>query len=98
MRDVGSHHFVKGRSGSSKVLVPQPSDDEADPLNWSVMWKIITIFTVSWTTFAQAFGTLSLAPQFPFYIKEFNSTLPDVIQFTGVTILVLGFSNFVWYV
>jgi hypothetical protein len=34
MKDVGSHHFVKaGRS--SDVLVPQPSDDPHDPLNWS---------------------------------------------------------------
>ncbi|KAF2096437.1 serine/threonine kinase 16 [Rhizodiscina lignyota] len=96
MRDVGTHHFVKGRKGSSEVLVPQPTDDPADPLNWSLMWKIITIFTVSFVTFAQAFGTLSLAPQFPYYIEEFHSTLPDVVQFTGVTILVLGFSNFVW--
>ncbi|KAG9712770.1 hypothetical protein KCU73_g16744, partial [Aureobasidium melanogenum] len=36
MADVGSHHFVKGHSG---VLVPQPSDDPHDPLNWSTKWK-----------------------------------------------------------
>lgn len=32
------------------------------------------------------------------YIKEFNSDLESVVQFTGVAILVLGFSNFIWYV
>lgn len=31
MTDVGSHHFVKG-SKDHQVLVPQPSDDEHDPL------------------------------------------------------------------
>lgn len=31
MTDVGSHHFVKGAKGH-QVLVPQPSDDEHDPL------------------------------------------------------------------
>lgn len=30
------------------------------------------------------------------YIEMYNSTLADVVQFTGVAILVLGFSNFIW--
>ena len=34
---------------------------------------------------------------FPQLAKEFKSDLPGVVQFTGVTILVLGFSNFIWY-
>ena len=33
---------------------------------------------------------------FPDYIKDFNSNLEDVVQFTGIAILVLGFSNFIW--
>jgi len=32
MTDVGSHHFVKAAGSSSRVLVPQPSDDPHDPL------------------------------------------------------------------
>lgn len=30
------------------------------------------------------------------YIEEFNCTLEEAIQFSGVSILVLGFSNFLW--
>ncbi|RAL59453.1 hypothetical protein DID88_006826 [Monilinia fructigena] len=30
------------------------------------------------------------------YIEAFDSNLVDVVQFTGVAILVLGFSNFIW--
>lgn len=30
------------------------------------------------------------------YIEAFDSSLTDVVQFTGVAILVLGFSNFFW--
>ena len=40
MTDVGSHHFVKSGSG---VLVPQPSADPHDPLNWSTFWKTCCI-------------------------------------------------------
>ena len=93
MTDVGSTHFVKNRG--STVLVPQPSADPHDPLNWSPMWKTLCTISVSWVTFTQGYGPLALAPQFPLYIEDFHSTLTDVVQFTGVAILVLGFSNFV---
>jgi hypothetical protein len=91
MADVGSHHFVKG--AHRQVLVPQPSDDPNDPLNWSTTWKIVCI-----TSFTQGFGPLALAPMFPALIKAFDTDLAGAVQFTGVCILVLGFSNFIWSV
>jgi hypothetical protein len=97
MRDVASHHFVKDRSGSNRVLIPQPSEDPADPLNWSLTWKMLAITGASMTSFFQGFGPLSLAPMFPDYIEAFHCSLADAVQFTGVCILVLGFSNFIWY-
>jgi len=93
MTDVGSHHFVKG---GKTVLVPQPSDDPSDPLNWSVFWKGSAITAASVVTFSQGFGPLALAPMFGDYIKAFDCTLAEAVQFTGVCILVLGFSNFIW--
>ncbi len=41
---------------------------------------------------------LSTAPMFPQLIEAFHSDLASVVQFTGVCILVLGFSNFIWCV
>ena len=93
MKDVGSHHFVKGRGD---VLVPQPSDDPNDPLNWSPFWKMSTIACATLTSFTLNIGPLALAPMFGDYIMEWNRSLADVVQFTGVAILVLGFSNFIW--
>lgn len=93
MTDVGSHHFVKGSSG---VLVPQPTADPSDPLNWSPMWKTLCIVSATWVTFTQGYGPLSLAPTFPYLMEDFDATLPAVVRFTGVAILVLGFSNFIW--
>jgi hypothetical protein len=98
MADFGSHHFVKSGDKSHRVLVPQPSDDKHDPLNWSLNWKIAAITASSFVTFMQGFGPLSLAPMFGDYIQAFHCTLADAVQFTGVAILVLGFSNFIWYV
>ncbi|KAK4541958.1 hypothetical protein LTR36_007158 [Oleoguttula mirabilis] len=93
MADVGSHHFVKG---GSHVLVPQPSADPHDPLNWSTFRKTCAIIASTTATFAQGLGPLALAPMFPDYIEAFDSNLADVVKFTGYAILVLGFSNFLW--
>jgi MFS family permease len=93
MTDVGSRHFVKGSSG---VLVPQPSADPHDPLNWNLFWKSSTFVMITFMSFSQGLGPLSLAAIFPELIAQYNSDLPGVIQFTGVSILVLGFSNFIW--
>ncbi|KAH7108811.1 major facilitator superfamily domain-containing protein [Dactylonectria macrodidyma] len=95
MTDVGSHHFIKSE-GSHRVLIPQPSHDPHDPLNWKRSWKLSAIITVSTMTFTQGFAPLALAPMFPYLIQDYQSTVGDVIQFTGVTILALGFSNFIW--
>lgn len=96
MTDIGTHHFVKASGGHHSVLVPQPSDDPHDPLNWSPFWKASTIYCATLATFVQGMGPLAMAPMIPFYIEGFHSNLADVIQFTGVAILVLGFSNFIW--
>ncbi|KAJ9504178.1 hypothetical protein LTR99_005894 [Exophiala xenobiotica] len=96
MADIGSHHFVKSSGKDHRVLVPQPSDNPHDPLNWSVAWKISAIVASSMASFVQGFGPLSLAPMFGDYIEAFHCSLADAVQFTGVAILVLGFSNFIW--
>lgn len=64
MRDVGSHHFVKMGDGEQSVLVPQPSDDPHDPLNWSPFWKAMTIFASTSVSFTLNLGPLALAPMF----------------------------------
>ncbi|KAK2795126.1 hypothetical protein FQN51_000544 [Onygenales sp. PD_10] len=96
MTDVGSHRFVKSSPGSDRVLVPQPSNNPHDPLNWDRYWKMSAMSVATVVTFAQGFGPLALAPMFPQLIQDFNSDLAGVVQFAGVCILVLGFSNFFW--
>ncbi|KIW66146.1 hypothetical protein PV04_08348 [Phialophora macrospora] len=96
MSDVGSHHFVKSSDKSSRVLVPQPSEDAHDPLNWNRTWKFCTVTMVIVMTFAEGFGPLAVAPMFPNLIEAFDTDLAGAVQFTGVCILVLGFSNFLW--
>ncbi|KAL4865435.1 hypothetical protein BDV12DRAFT_200175 [Aspergillus spectabilis] len=96
MTDVGSHHFVKSSSHPDRVLVPQPSNDPHDPLNWTKWRKLIVIFIATFVSFSQGLGPLALAPMFPQLMESFDADLAAVVKFTGVCILVLGFSNFFW--
>ncbi|EHK19432.1 uncharacterized protein TRIVIDRAFT_46530 [Trichoderma virens Gv29-8] len=98
MVDVGSHHFIKSGNGSegARVLVPQPSNDPLDPLNWTYTWKLITIICASFVSISQNLGPLANAPLFGLYMEEWNISLADAVQTTAVAILVLGFSNLIW--
>ncbi|KAJ5884696.1 Major facilitator superfamily domain general substrate transporter [Penicillium taxi] len=96
MTDTGTHHFVKSSNKSHRVLVPQPSQDPHDPLNWSRGWKFTTMAIATATSFTQGFGPLALAPMFPQLIEAFNTDIAGVVRFAGVCILILGFSNFLW--
>ncbi|KAI0018713.1 hypothetical protein F4780DRAFT_781089 [Xylariomycetidae sp. FL0641] len=89
MEDIGPHHFVKSGRRSADVLVPQPSDDPHDPLNGSPMSKAITLFCATVMFFRPARACAHVR-------FKWHRSLADVVQFTGVAILVLGFSNFSW--
>ncbi|KAK4047493.1 hypothetical protein OIV83_005406 [Microbotryomycetes sp. JL201] len=93
MTDTAGVEFIK--SGNT-VLVPQPSNDPADPLNWNKWYKAGALSSAVWLGFIQGFGPLSLSSQVPYYIESFGTTVDGVINLIGVTILVLGFSNFLW--
>ncbi|KAL7804762.1 MFS general substrate transporter [Trichoderma aethiopicum] len=98
MVDVGTHHFIKSGSGDgeARVLVPQPSDDPQDPLNWTYFWKLTTIICAGFVSISQNLGPLANAPLFGLYVEEWNISLADAVQTTAVTILILGFSNLFW--
>ncbi|KAH0365237.1 MFS general substrate transporter, partial [Aureobasidium melanogenum] len=93
MTDVADVHL---KHAGKHTLVPQPSNDPNDPLNWSRAWKWLTMSSMALCTFNYGVGPLSLAPQVPYYMKDFDSSLPAVINFVGVSILILGFTNFIW--
>ncbi|KAG7294675.1 hypothetical protein NEMBOFW57_004753 [Staphylotrichum longicolle] len=61
------------------VLIPQPSDDSNDPLNWSWAKKHLILFVVSFVSFlpdyGSATGAVTLIPQ----AVEWNTT-PDFVN------------------
>ncbi|KAJ5753270.1 hypothetical protein N7520_010187 [Penicillium odoratum] len=81
-----SHHEI--------VLIPRPSDDAHDPLNWSKPWKYLVIAVQFLFLFVSVESALSMGPMFPLFAAEFNLDDTELSLLTGACVLALGFSNF----
>lgn len=81
---VGGIHFKHSSAHGHRVLVPQPSSDPNDPLNWSRTWKGLAMVGMALSSFANGFGPLSEAPQLPAYIAEWNITLEQAVDTVSI--------------
>ncbi|KAG5518321.1 hypothetical protein PMAC_003117 [Pneumocystis sp. 'macacae'] len=77
------------------TLIPAPTEDVHDPLNWTKRWKWITLmneFGWLWSAnfFINAFGSL-----YPVLERDFQITTMQVTLFSTVMTLVIGFGNFI---
>ncbi|KAK5653437.1 hypothetical protein OQA88_8922 [Cercophora sp. LCS_1] len=64
---AGSDAGLKVAKDGHTRLIPQPSDDPSDPLNWSWGKKHVVLFVISWASFlpdyGSATGAVTLIPQ-----------------------------------
>ncbi|KAF2688427.1 MFS general substrate transporter [Lentithecium fluviatile CBS 122367] len=78
-----------------KALIPRPSQDPHDPLNWSTTWKL-TVMSSQWLfTWISVTGALSIPPMFPLLGQEFHLNNNQLSLLTGITVITLGFANFI---
>ncbi|KAK5069307.1 hypothetical protein LTR64_008398 [Lithohypha guttulata] len=79
---------------SHVVLVPQPSEDPNDPLNWPTHKKtvIMMLASLGGCIFASTFGPLLNAGLFV-VAQELDRTLTDITVTSGYTLLVAGSSG-----
>ncbi|KAK4072884.1 uncharacterized protein Triagg1_5561 [Trichoderma aggressivum f. europaeum] len=79
----------------SIVLIPKPTDDLHDPLNWSTLWKTLVIVNQGIFVITSVIPTLSIAPLTPIFMQQWQKSLTDVALLTGVTVILLGYCNFI---
>lgn len=86
-------HELKHASGKNTdiILIPQPSADPNDPLNWPQWQKDLqlTILGFGATVFAACFGPL-LVPGTVVISDQFDVSITKVIQLGGYQLLVVG--------
>ncbi|KAI9708245.1 MAG: hypothetical protein M1820_004199 [Bogoriella megaspora] len=95
MTDTAKHHFIHGTHNDT-VLVPQPTSNPHDPLNWSRLWKFSANTCATLITLTQTLGPLAISPIVETLAEDFKCSVNDIILCQGITIIVLGFSNFLW--
>ncbi|KAF2443687.1 MFS general substrate transporter [Karstenula rhodostoma CBS 690.94] len=80
---------------AKKALIPVPSNDPRDPLNWSKKWKLMVMASQWLFTWISVTGALSIAPMFPLLGQEFHLNNSQLAFLTGITVITLGVAGFV---
>ncbi|KAF2214004.1 hypothetical protein CERZMDRAFT_57994 [Cercospora zeae-maydis SCOH1-5] len=94
MKDFDDVHFAHaGGADTGSVLVPQPSNNVDDPLNWSTPWKLVVAISQLLYVWVLVCSALSLAPLFPFLGEEFHLNQQQLSLLTGLNVITLGFAN-----
>ncbi|KAL2288027.1 hypothetical protein FJTKL_04756 [Diaporthe vaccinii] len=96
----GTEIVYRERDGDSTscqelVLIPNPTDNPDDPLNWSTTWKTIVIVNQFVFVFVSILTPLSIAPLTQIFEAEFHKTIPQVNLLIGVAAITLGYANFI---
>ncbi|PQE14259.1 MFS transporter protein [Rutstroemia sp. NJR-2017a BVV2] len=76
-------------------LIPAPSDDPSDPLNWSPKWKAIVIVNQAIFVFTSVLTPFSITPLTPIFIEIFHIDIPQVNLLFGAVAIALGYANLV---
>ncbi|KAL4963617.1 major facilitator superfamily domain-containing protein [Aspergillus stella-maris] len=93
--DSSGHAPVKHDAKQDIVLIPQPSSDPNDPLNWS--WRRKThnrVWQVLWTFIGVAI-TCALAPVYPDIQEDTGIPLANITTGVGLMYLFLGWGNLI---
>ncbi|KAB8226168.1 major facilitator superfamily domain-containing protein [Aspergillus novoparasiticus] len=93
LRDAEDRNLKHGKR-SDTVLIPQPSNNSDDPLNWAPAWKYLVIVAQFLYVFVAVESSLSVAPMFPLLAKECDLNETQLSLLTGECILGLGYANF----
>ncbi|KAL1407812.1 hypothetical protein Q8F55_007247 [Vanrija albida] len=95
MRDHDGLQFQREAGGSGQVLVPQPTLNPHDPLNWSVKWKALVTGAQAIFTFIAVSTCLSLAPMNGILAQLWGKGPTDTGMLTGALVIALAFSNLI---
>ncbi|OZJ05054.1 hypothetical protein BZG36_02072 [Bifiguratus adelaidae] len=95
MSDEIAHKHFKHARGKGEVLIPQPTNEQHDPLNWNRRWKLVITVVQAAFVLISVMTNLSIAPLTPVYMNQWGKSEQEVALLTGATVITLGYANFV---
>lgn len=85
--------YIASTADGWHSLVPHPTNNPNDPLNWSRLWKYLTAFSQLFYVWVLVCSALSMAPMFPLLGAEFHLGQQALSLLTGLNVITLGFAN-----
>ncbi|EED19206.1 conserved hypothetical protein [Talaromyces stipitatus ATCC 10500] len=95
MLPPGTVHLVAEQSDQI-ILVPKPSADPDDPLNWSKRRKWLNVTLLLFYVFSTGIGGTSIYSVFTPISKETGITIGQLNNGTGYLFLLAGWTNIIW--
>ncbi|KAK5049899.1 hypothetical protein LTR84_004018 [Exophiala bonariae] len=90
------HDGIKLAEDGHTILIPQPSDDPNDPLNWSTLRKSLLFCTMASASFLTDFQAAAGAPLLGPQAKEWGIS-PNHVNYAGnLNLLMIGIGGLFW--
>ncbi|RFU25948.1 hypothetical protein B7463_g10390, partial [Scytalidium lignicola] len=93
--DGSVSNFKLAKDGCT-ILIPQPSDDPADPMNWTSFKKHYILLCVAFGAFAGDFGASVGFPPIVLQGTEWNMSPVKVNYANNLTVIMAGISGILW--
>ncbi|KAJ5107509.1 MFS general substrate transporter [Penicillium angulare] len=77
-------------------LVPRPSEDEGDPLNWPMRLKILVLFQVCWLAFLGTWNTAAINSAYSLLADELHVSEVEASYQTTIVVALNGVGPFIW--
>jgi hypothetical protein len=78
--DVSDSHRYKSKGDSDIVLIPQPTDDPNDPLNWPYSKKIAALLASGTLSFVSGWIVAGLGTAVPALMEDFGTDLQETVN------------------
>ncbi|KAK5222111.1 hypothetical protein LTR72_006368 [Exophiala xenobiotica] len=77
-------------------LIPTPSNDPNDPLNWPFMWKMSVLICVCLSSLMVAFSAAGIIPGFTEIAEAYHTSINRVAYLVSVHVLWLALGPIIW--
>ncbi|PNH48188.1 hypothetical protein VD0004_g318 [Verticillium dahliae] len=78
------------------VLLPQPTDDKDDPLNWPSWKKHAVLFVVAWGAFCADFTSAAGSAPILLQAQEWHESISRVNETNSINVLMMALGGLIW--
>ena len=90
------HRNIKTAKDGTTILIPQPSDDPHDPLNWSKYKKLMILITLGMGGFCADFSSGVGIPAFVYTAETYGVSVQDAVNVQNINTLMIGLGGVFW--